>query len=106
MAGLPADVLEARAGAVVTALGERAAALGALATPSSRSRAPARCPAPSSPRSGSRSTATGPAALRPADPPVVARVRDGRTYLDLRTVDPADDATLTKALAALPPARP
>jgi hypothetical protein len=46
------------------------------------------------------------AGLRAADPPVVARVREGRTYLDLRTVDPADDATLTKALTALSPARP
>ena len=36
----------------------------------------------------------------------MARVREGRTYLDLRTVDPGDDATLTKALAALSPARP
>ena len=40
------------------------------------------------------------AALRAADPPVVARVHDGRTVCDLRTVDPADDAHLAKALAA------
>jgi L-seryl-tRNA(Ser) seleniumtransferase len=31
------------------------------------------------------------AALRAADPPIIARVRDDRTQLDLRTVDPADD---------------
>ena len=41
------------------------------------------------------------AALRDADPPVVARVEDGRTLLDLRTVDPADDAHLGRALRAL-----
>jgi L-seryl-tRNA(Ser) seleniumtransferase len=41
------------------------------------------------------------AARRSVDPPVIARVHDGRTILDLRTVDPADDAVVAKALAAL-----
>ncbi|MBV8160948.1 MAG: L-seryl-tRNA(Sec) selenium transferase [Acidimicrobiia bacterium] len=40
------------------------------------------------------------AALRTNDPPVLARTRDGRTLLDLRTVDPADDALVAKAVAA------
>ena len=40
-------------------------------------------------------------ALRANDPPIVARVHDGRTVCDLRTVDPADDPVLAKALAAL-----
>jgi hypothetical protein len=30
---------------------------------------------------------------------VVARTREGSTYLDLRTVDPADDAHLANLLA-------
>jgi hypothetical protein len=38
------------------------------------------------------------AALRAADPPVIARVHDGRTVCDLRTVAPADDAHVAKAL--------
>ena len=38
------------------------------------------------------------AALRAHDPPVVARTRDGRTLLDLRTVDPADDPVVAKAV--------
>lgn len=38
--------------------------------------------------------------LRAGDPPVIARTRDGRTHLDLRTVDPADDALLASVLAA------
>jgi L-seryl-tRNA(Ser) seleniumtransferase len=38
------------------------------------------------------------APLRAFDPPVIARVHDGSTVLDLRTVDPADDPTLAKAL--------
>ncbi len=40
-------------------------------------------------------------ALRLADPPIIARVRDGQTSLDLRTVDPADDSLLVMALARL-----
>ncbi len=43
------------------------------------------------------------AALRDHTPPVIARVRDGRTVVDLRTVDPTDDPHLTGALAALGP---
>jgi L-seryl-tRNA(Ser) seleniumtransferase len=40
------------------------------------------------------------AALRSNDPPVIARTRDGRTYLDLRSVDPDDDDVITAALTA------
>jgi L-seryl-tRNA(Ser) seleniumtransferase len=46
------------------------------------------------------------AALRALDPPIVARVREDATVCDLRTVDPADDAVLAKALASLSPAPP
>jgi L-seryl-tRNA(Ser) seleniumtransferase len=38
------------------------------------------------------------ARLRAADPPVIARVADGRLLIDLRTVFPAQDKALTKAL--------
>ena len=41
------------------------------------------------------------AALRTQDPPVIARVEDGRTICDLRTVNPGDDVVLLKALAAV-----
>ncbi len=41
-------------------------------------------------------------ALRRHDPPVIARVRDGATVLDLRSVDPDDDGVLRDALASLP----
>jgi L-seryl-tRNA(Ser) seleniumtransferase len=40
------------------------------------------------------------AALRAHEPPVIARVVDDRTVADLRTVDPADDPVLAKALAS------
>ncbi|MBA3286701.1 MAG: L-seryl-tRNA(Sec) selenium transferase, partial [Acidimicrobiia bacterium] len=36
--------------------------------------------------------------LRAHDPPVIARTRDGRTVLDLRSVDPSDDKTVVAAL--------
>jgi L-seryl-tRNA(Ser) seleniumtransferase len=39
------------------------------------------------------------ARLRQGDPPVVGYAREGRVVLDLRTVDPEDDATLVAALA-------
>ncbi|HET9689606.1 MAG TPA: L-seryl-tRNA(Sec) selenium transferase [Acidimicrobiales bacterium] len=41
------------------------------------------------------------AALRAASPPVIARVTAGRTVLDLRTVDPADDAVVAAAARGL-----
>jgi L-seryl-tRNA(Ser) seleniumtransferase len=41
------------------------------------------------------------AALRAADPPVIARVRDDHTLLDLRAVDPADDAHVATTVRAL-----
>lgn len=40
------------------------------------------------------------AALRAAEPPIVARVREGTTVCDLRTVDPADDAHVAESLRA------
>ncbi len=40
-------------------------------------------------------------ALRRGDPCVVARIADGALVLDLRTVDPAQDALLGRAIAAL-----
>ena len=38
--------------------------------------------------------------LRLGDPPIVGRIEDDRMLLDLRTVDPADDAALLAALTA------
>ena len=42
------------------------------------------------------------AALRAHEPPVIARVRDGRTVCDLRTVHPDDDGIVVSALRGLP----
>jgi L-seryl-tRNA(Ser) seleniumtransferase len=41
------------------------------------------------------------AQLRAHDPPVIARIEEGRVLLDLRTVSPNQDATLGDALASL-----
>ena len=38
--------------------------------------------------------------LRTGEPAVVARVQDARLILDPRTVDPADDTALVRAVAA------
>jgi len=40
------------------------------------------------------------AELRACDPPIMTRVLDGRTVLDLRTVDPIDDPLIATALAS------
>jgi L-seryl-tRNA(Ser) seleniumtransferase len=41
------------------------------------------------------------AELRDHDPPLIARARDGRTILDLRSVDPDDDQIVVDALVSL-----
>jgi L-seryl-tRNA(Ser) seleniumtransferase len=44
--------------------------------------------------------------LRAGTPPVIVRVADGRLLLDLRTVDPSEEALLIEALRQLPEAKP
>jgi L-seryl-tRNA(Ser) seleniumtransferase len=39
--------------------------------------------------------------LRASDPPIIARVEDGRVLLDLRTVFPEQDSAVTKCLQNL-----
>ena len=46
-----------------------------------------------------RSASALAAALRAGSPPVVGRIADGRLLLDLRTVDPREDAALAEAVA-------
>ena len=106
MAGLPVDGLEARANAVVGALGAGAAALGASAESVESLPGAGSLPGVVIPSFGVALDGDRTAELRATEPPIVARVREQRTYLDLRTVDPADDTTLTKALAALPAPHP
>jgi L-seryl-tRNA(Ser) seleniumtransferase len=53
------------------------------------------------PSAGVRVDGDHTAALRRWDPPIIARVHEGATILDLRSVDSADDPELAKALASL-----
>jgi L-seryl-tRNA(Ser) seleniumtransferase len=41
------------------------------------------------------------AALRAWDPPIIARVHEGATIIDLRTVDPSDDKLVAEALLSV-----
>ena len=41
------------------------------------------------------------ARLRGSDPPIIARIEDGRLLLDLRSVDPSEDAIVEEALSRL-----
>jgi L-seryl-tRNA(Ser) seleniumtransferase len=113
MATMSVDTLRARAEAAVTAAAEAGAgaAEGGTGRPLVRSGPCASVtgggtlPGVEIPSWGIRLDGDRAAALRRAGPvPVVATVRGGATHLDLRTVDPADDAALVAAVAALPPA--
>jgi L-seryl-tRNA(Ser) seleniumtransferase len=86
----------------VAALEARAANLGA-GTPVACVSVPGggSLPGQSIPSAGVRIDGDHSAALRAGDPPVIARVHDGATVIDLRSVDPADDLLLGKALTAL-----
>jgi L-seryl-tRNA(Ser) seleniumtransferase len=52
------------------------------------------------PSAGVAVTGDHAATLRAHEPPVIARVHDGRTLCDLRAVEPADDPVVAKALLA------
>ncbi len=58
------------------------------------------------PSHGLRITSDVSDALRNLDRPIIARVEDRHTIIDLRTVDPTDDDYLSQALAAVLPAEP
>jgi L-seryl-tRNA(Ser) seleniumtransferase len=88
MAATPVDVLRARAAAVgVGEVQDTVAVAGGGSVPGQEV-----------PSAGVAVAGDHAAALRAHDPPVVARVRDGFTVCDLRTVDPTDDAVVAAAL--------
>jgi L-seryl-tRNA(Ser) seleniumtransferase len=91
MAAVPVDALRARAAAL--GAGE---VVDCEAVPGGGS-----VPGLTLPSAGIALEGDHTAALRAGDPPVVARVADGRTILDLRTVDPSDDPLVAKAVAAV-----
>lgn len=90
------DDLRARATAIVAAAGRgRVTDLEALPGAGS-------LPGVTLPSAGVTVAGDHLASLRAATPPILARVRDQQTCLDLRGVDPRDDSVLASALYALP----
>ena len=94
MAAARLDDLRARADAVVTLAGV-GAVVDSEAVPGAGS-----APGVTMPSVAVRLQGDHLAELRRAEPPIVARTRDGATLLDLRTIDPADDAHVARSIAA------
>ena len=98
MAAVPVEELAARARAIAGATGGEAVPTDAVPGAGS-------APGATIPSFGVRVAGDRLAALRAHDPPVIARARDGATVLDLRAVEPADDAVIVAALGSSRPAR-
>ncbi len=97
MAALPVPVLRARAEALASGAGDRVSVVDCESVPGGGT-----VPGLVIPSAGVAVDGDHSGRLRALDPPVIARVHEGRTILDLRTVEPADDAVVAKALASLP----
>lgn len=95
MAALPAEALEQRAHAVVAAAGVGEAA-PMVSVPGGGT-----LPGVEIDSFGVVVDGDHTAALRAGTPPIIARVSDHRTWLDLRTVAPDDDQQVVAALKAL-----
>jgi len=95
MVATPVDALRARAEAIAAQV-PAATARAMDALPGAGS-----APGTTMPSYGLALAGDHLAALRAGTPPMVARVRDGRTFIDLRTVSPADDHVVVAALTAL-----
>ncbi|MDP8992027.1 MAG: L-seryl-tRNA(Sec) selenium transferase, partial [Actinomycetota bacterium] len=94
MAATPVETVRERASALAQEIGERARVVACEATPGGGS-----VPGVTIPSAGVSLDGDHAAALRSAEAPVIARVHEGSTVLDLRTVDPADDPLVAKAVA-------
>ncbi len=92
MAATPVAELRARAEAVVTA-GAAGEVVNTDALPGAGS-----APGATIPSLGVAVEGDQLARLRAQPVPIIARVQEGRTVLDLRTVDPADDDAIVRAL--------
>jgi L-seryl-tRNA(Ser) seleniumtransferase len=101
MVAVPTASLRARAEAVVAAVSD--AYPSAVAAPMEALPGAGSAPGVTMPSYGVELDADLLAALRRHDPPVIARSRDDRTMLDLRSVAPADDSTIVAALMASRP---
>lgn len=100
MATAPVDELRARASAVIEQAGI-GAHVGVEVVELQAAAGGGTLPGVDVPSAGLSIGGDVSASLRSGTPPVIARVRDGRTLLDFRTIDPSDDVTLATALAAV-----
>ncbi len=91
MAATPVADLRERAEKIATATETTAVATEAVPGAGS-------APGATIPSAGVRIDGNHLATLREHDPPVIARTRDGATFLDLRAVEPADDTVVVEAL--------
>jgi L-seryl-tRNA(Ser) seleniumtransferase len=96
MATISTDTLATRAAAIVAAA-QRGSVIATEATPGGGA-----LPTAVIPSVGVGIVGDATAALRSHEPAIIARVADGGTVLDLRTVDPAHDDLVAAALASLP----
>ncbi len=99
MATVDVETLRQRAAAVVAKVGDGSHGLevtDCASVPGGGS-----LPGLEIPSAGVRIGGDHTAGLRAYDPPVIARAHGGATLCDLRTVDPADDGVLVRALAGL-----
>ncbi|MEA2578028.1 MAG: L-seryl-tRNA(Ser) seleniumtransferase, partial [Chloroflexota bacterium] len=105
MIAAPLDGLRLRAEALRARLGEAAAVIDVRSTVGGGSLPGETLPSVGL-ALGVRSATRALAALRHGEPPVIGRIEDRRVVLDLRTVDPGQDATLAaaveRALAGIP----
>jgi L-seryl-tRNA(Ser) seleniumtransferase len=101
MATVPVADVEARARAVLAAVGAQGETIGLAVEPMDSLPGAGSLPGTVVPSAGLVVNGDRSGELRQVSPPIIARVRDGRTYLDLRTVEPPDDHHVAGALAAL-----
>jgi len=99
MATLPVEVLRSRAEAIAADAAERSGAERPAVVDLEAVPGGGTLPGVTIPSAGLVLDGDHVDALRAHDPAVIARVHDGRTHLDLRTVDPADDEHLADAIA-------
>ena len=99
MIATPVEALRARAVAIADTVGVGAAVVELRSTVGGGSLPGETLPSVGLDITGRGSAAGRLAALRQGDPIVIARIEDGRVVLDLRTVDPAQDAVLAGAIA-------
>lgn len=100
MVSVPVADLRTRAEALVAAI--EPSHPSAVAVPMDALPGAGSAPGVTMPSYGVKTTGDLLAALRRHEPPVIARTRDGRTTLDLRSVAPDDDGIIVAAMRSAP----